>query len=109
MGLKIGLGIGCALLLFSCGQESEGTSSSSVEDESRSGQLIYERHCETCHGPDGKQGTAGAKDLSISKLDSTAIVNLLKNGKNGMPRQMQNIESDEELNNLLDHINALRK
>ncbi len=75
----------------------------------REGVLIYQRHCEMCHGPDGKMGAGGAKDLTVSTLDSAGIVNLLKHGKNGMPRQMQNLESEEELDNIIDHVKSLRK
>lgn len=77
--------------------------------ESRSGIKIYQRHCEKCHGPDGKLKKGGASDLSISKMDSTSIVKILKNGQNGMPRQMQHIKSDEELDNLIEHLKSLRK
>lgn len=97
-------------LLFSCG----GTQVERDFDppkgyEDRSGQLIYQVHCEMCHGPDGTLGQGGAKDLSTSKLDSAGIAILLKNGKNGMPRQMQNFESQGELENIIDHIKSLRK
>lgn len=97
-------------LLVSCGGKSpSGTSNSGEDYESRSGELIYQQQCERCHGPDGKMGTGGAKDLSKSKMDSLGIVNILERGKNGMPRQMHNIENEEELNNLIDHIKSLRK
>lgn len=98
------------LLLISCGGTQVEKDFDPPQDyESRSGLLIYQGHCEMCHGPDGALGQGGAKDLSQSKMDSAGIVNLLKHGKNGMPRQMQNFESQEEVENIIDLLKSLRK
>lgn len=99
----------CSVLL-ACNSSNETQEFDPPEGyKSRSGESIYQERCVQCHGRDGKQGVAGAKDLSVSKMDSTQIINLLKDGKNGMPRQMQHLNSDEEVSNLIDHIKSLRK
>jgi cytochrome c6 len=77
--------------------------------KARSGKLIYTKHCASCHGQDGKLGVGGAKDLTHSTMDSTGMVTILKNGKNGMPRQIQYFKSDEEVVNVLDYIKSMRK
>jgi len=98
------------ILLVSCGGGEEINEFDPPQGyESRSGIKIYQRHCEKCHGPDGKMQKGGASDLSISKMDSTSVVKILKNGQNGMPRQMQHIKSDQELDNLIEHLKSLRK
>lgn len=99
-----------AMLLFSCGDSgSDGKFNPPEGYKSRSGKKIYTQHCTSCHGPDGKLGSAGAKDLTKSKLDSARIVNILKNGKNGMPRQIQYFKSDEEVDNIVDYVKSMRK
>lgn len=76
---------------------------------SRSGEKIYKERCTSCHGEDGKLGDAGAKDLSVSKMDSMAIADIIKNGKNGMPRQGKYIYNDEEMSNTVQYVKSLRK
>lgn len=77
--------------------------------KARSGEKIYKERCTACHGGDGKLGGAGAKDLSVSKMDSAAIANIIKNGKNGMPRQGKYIYNDEEMSNTVQYVKSLRK
>ncbi len=97
------------LLLISC--EDSGTQEFNPPEgyKARSGKLIYSKHCTSCHGADGKLGSGGAKDLTVSRMDSTDVVNILKKGKNGMPRQIQYFKSDEEVENIIDYINSMRK
>lgn len=96
--------------LSSCGGGSKGGDFNPAEGyESRSGKEVYQNHCAQCHGPKGKMKAAGAKDLSKSKMDAKAIEDIIRNGKNGMPRQIQFLETEEELNNLIDHVKTLRK
>lgn len=77
--------------------------------KARSGEVIYHKHCNLCHGPRGDEGTGGASNLRTSTMDSTAIANLLENGRNGMPKQMHNFESKEEVGNVIDYIKTMRK
>jgi mono/diheme cytochrome c family protein len=49
-----------------------------------SGKQIFEEKCTLCHGGDGKLGLSGAKDLSITQLNHSSIVEIITNGKNAM-------------------------
>jgi cytochrome c6 len=99
-----------ALLLVACGETPEEHTFNPPEDyQSRSGQTIYQKHCVACHGEDGKLGSGGAKDLTVSKMDSIDIVSIIRNGKNGMSRQIQYFKSDEEIENTIDYLKSLRK
>lgn len=77
--------------------------------KSRSGAEIYKKKCTICHGADGKKGVGGAKDLTLSTMDSAAIVKILENGKNGMPKQIQHFKSDEEVENIVEYLKSMRK
>ncbi len=103
------LPIALLFFLFSCGDQGKHEFNPPEGYKARSGKLIYKKHCVSCHGDDGKLGAAGAKDLTASKMDSTGIVNILEKGKNGMPRQIQYFESDEEVTNIIDYLNSMRK
>lgn len=100
-----------ALVLVSCGgaTPSDGEFETPEGYQSRSGKEVYQQHCAMCHGADGSQGTGGAADLRASKMDSTAVVDLLKNGRNGMPKQMHQFKSEEEVSNVIDYVKSLRK
>ena len=50
-----------------------------------SGKALYEANCKLCHGDDGKLGAAGAKDLTATIMDVTAIKEIIVNGKGAMP------------------------
>ena len=77
--------------------------------KSRSGKKIYKEKCISCHGNDGKLGDSGAKDLSRSKMDSVSIVDIINDGKNGMPRLGKYIYNDEEMGNTVQYVKSLRK
>jgi cytochrome c6 len=66
-------------------------------------------HCAQCHGEDGKLGSSGAKDLSISKLSDQKIRQLITNGKGAMPPMKALLETDTNIQLVLSHIKALRK
>lgn len=91
------------------GCEEPNPSENNVDYVSRSGKLIYSKTCVSCHGPNGKLCSSGAKDLSKSKMDSTNIVKIITNGKNGMPRQGSKINTEEEMSNLVEFVKSLRK
>lgn len=98
-----------ALLVTACGDSAKSEFDTPEGYKSRSGKVIYQKHCVSCHGSDGKLGAAGARDLTSSKMDSLAIVDIIRNGKNAMPRQIQYIETEEELANTVNYIKSLRK
>jgi len=48
------------------------------------GQKLYKKYCMLCHGPDGKRGTNGAYDLTVSKLTFNQKIEIVKNGRGVM-------------------------
>jgi mono/diheme cytochrome c family protein/uncharacterized membrane protein SirB2 len=59
-------------------------------------QAIYTRLCETCHGPDGRKGTAGARDLSKSPLSQQQQKNVIANGR-GLMQPFKDKLTDQEM------------
>lgn len=96
-----------ALVLVSCEEPNPATDNPNYKD--REGKLIYNENCLQCHGKDGEMGGSGAKDLSISKLKSKGIADIVKNGKNGMPRLGDKIYTEGEMSNVVKYVKALRK
>lgn len=71
------------------------------------GAALYTAQCIVCHGADGKASFSGAKDLTLSTKSTDEIIELIKKGKNTMPK-MANIYSDEELKALAEYVKSLR-
>jgi len=59
---------------------------------STDGKTLYEANCKSCHGDDGKAGLAGAKDLSATALDISAMKEIILHGKGAMPAASVNDE-----------------
>ncbi|ALW84098.1 hypothetical protein AUC43_02675 [Hymenobacter sedentarius] len=49
------------------------------------GQLIFQKNCVRCHGPNGKKGLNGAHDLTKSNLNAFGRTYLVTNGMGKMP------------------------
>ena len=60
-----------------------------------SGKEIYEEKCTLCHGNDGKLGMSGAKDLSATQLEHTAIIDIITNGKNAMAAYKSSLSQEQ--------------
>ncbi|AMR28176.1 hypothetical protein A0257_14505 [Hymenobacter psoromatis] len=50
-----------------------------------SGQLIFQKNCVRCHGPNGRLGLNGAHDLTKSNLNAFGRTYLVTNGIGKMP------------------------
>jgi cytochrome c6 len=48
------------------------------------GMAVFRQNCVICHGADGKLGTNGAKDLTVSELPLEGRIQIITNGKNLM-------------------------
>lgn len=108
--IRLFIPIALLALIVSCKSNEERQPFDPPEGyKSRSGAVIYKKKCAICHGDDGKKGVGGAKDLTLSTMDSAAIVNILENGKNGMPQQIQHFKSDEEVENMVEYLKSMRK
>jgi mono/diheme cytochrome c family protein len=71
------------------------------------GKQIYMTVCTKCHGENGKQMLAGAKDLTITTLSKEDIIHQVKFGKNLMPGYKGQL-SDEEITAVVDYIATLK-
>jgi mono/diheme cytochrome c family protein len=86
-----------------------GTGPTEVSTDTQAlGKSIYTQYCVSCHGEDGKLGLSGAKDLSISQLDSTGINTMVNEGKNAMTG-FKTILSAEQVNAVSQYVKTLRK
>ena len=97
-----------ALVLPSCG---DSTNEQRMEDPATvvSGKELFVNHCAACHGMDGTLGLSGASDLSKSTLTQEAIMNILKDGRNGMPSLAPILKSDENMAAVTTYTLELRK
>lgn len=70
------------------------------------GLAVYQRNCQMCHGDNGDAGIAGSANLKITKLTTAQQVEILKKGKNSMPKF--NYLSDKELDAVLVYIGTFK-
>jgi mono/diheme cytochrome c family protein len=103
MGIKQVVVLSLVLVGCSSPEPAEGNASSV------SGEVFFNQRCAECHGLDGKASIAGATDLSASTLKDEDIKDIIENGKNGMPPFKIMLDSEEVLNNTIEHVKSLRK
>jgi mono/diheme cytochrome c family protein len=80
------------------------------------GEMIFQEHCASCHGPDGKAKTelgkkAGAADLTsdtIQRQGDSELAIAIKDGKGKMPAAGK-ILSDDEIHAVVIHIREFVK
>ncbi|MFZ9520386.1 MAG: c-type cytochrome [Silvanigrellaceae bacterium] len=83
------------------------------------GQRLYERFCAGCHGADGKAQTTMSRMMSSKPTNladgpwkgeqtTSAIIEIVKNGKGAMPAYGKEISNEAELSALADHVLSLR-
>lgn len=56
-----------------------------IDNSASDGKALYEANCKLCHGSDGKLGLTGAKDLTATGMDVSAIKEIILKGKGAMP------------------------
>ena len=71
------------------------------------GKQIYEAKCMLCHGPDGKLGLSGAKDLTQSQLTPEQKIEIIRKGKNAMAAYETQL-SEEEIKAVAEYVNGLK-
>jgi mono/diheme cytochrome c family protein len=87
-----------------------GTNETSLSSGNKEeiGKAIYKAYCVKCHGEDGKKGFMAAADLSLSGLDSTALIEIISNGRNGMKGYQKEL-SPEQINAVAAYVSSLQK
>ncbi|WP_338551311.1 c-type cytochrome [Paenibacillus sp. KS-LC4] len=89
-----------ALLLSACGNSGTAatTNDNRTEDssiQSSDPEMIYKKKCMSCHGTD-LQGRRGPSLQNIgSRLTEEEIIDMVANGKNGMPKFKKNISAED--------------
>ena len=84
----------------------KGVTADSAAVTATDGKSLYEAKCAMCHGNDGKLGMAGAKDISVTTLNSGEIAGVILNGKGSMNK----VEvSEEQANAIAAYVEASLK
>ncbi|WP_242920911.1 c-type cytochrome [Pontibacter liquoris] len=98
------------LLLAACGTARRGTPLyapvSTSEPAIAKGAIVFDTYCHKCH-PGGEAGLAPA--LNNKPAPGVAIRFQVRHGLGAMPAFKETVISDEQLDNLLAYIKALRK
>lgn len=108
MVLRISYFFSCLLLLVSCSSSGGNVKPGPTDTPEVVGENLFIMHCAVCHGDDGKLGASGAKDLSSSTLNDSAILKILKEGKNAMPPMNDLLVNDKNIQLVLAHTKKLR-
>ena len=66
----------------------------------------YEGQWVACHGPDGKGGNSGTKDLSASQLSREERLAMIRKGKNAM-MPYQGRLSEEQIQAVAEYVESL--
>ena len=92
-----------ALVLFACGAKEVKTENTSTEASKPvvDGAKIYK------HGPDGKLGANGSKNLTVSELDLNARIAMVSKGK-GVMMAFENILNLSEIKAVAEYTMTLK-
>ena len=85
MYLKLILSLAVAFIVIACAESGPKAD----------GSMVFKTHCQLCHGPDGKLGLNGAKDLSASPLTVDERVQVITKGRNTMLAYESMLSEDE--------------
>lgn len=91
------------LFLASCAENNPTT-----PDGKPDGKVLFEQNCSICHGDDGKLGSAGSKDLSISTFTMEERIQIITNGKNSMA-PFKGVMDENQIKAVAEYIESLRK
>lgn len=105
--MKTTVYIAIAIFFAACGGNNTDQPAQQKESSKTGISSLYESKCAICHGKDGNMGVGGAKKLSESTLDKTAITLQITKGKGAMPA-FENQLSAEEISGISDYVIGLR-
>lgn len=103
----------CGLLLAACG----GSDNTATADANRTqailsltadvsaGATSYTSRCASCHGSDGKSGSANRNVASVASQNASEAVSILQTGEDEMPSFSS--LSDQELANIVGYLRTL--
>jgi mono/diheme cytochrome c family protein len=102
------------LLLLSCGsgeaevkqrEQQEEQQEPMTVDEARD---LFIRHCESCHGIDGKKQLSGAADLSKTTKSDAEILHTIINGNDKGMMPYGDLLTDREETGLVGYVKTLQ-
>jgi len=108
MVLRISFFVVSFLLMTSCGSGGSKNDALPSETPEEKGENLFILNCASCHSEDGKLGSSGAKDLSVSKLNDKQIEQIIRKGKNAMPSQEAILETDGNIKLVIEHVKTLK-
>ena len=107
--LKAALFIGCLMLAFGCGSPRRGEPLTGVAmlpgDGTQQGRLVFQQHCHQCH-PGGEGGLGPA--LNNKPAPVWLMKTQVRVGLGAMPGFGEDQITDEELDDLMAYVMALR-
>jgi cytochrome c553 len=74
----------------------------------KNGEQIYKVACVTCHGPDGKLGLVGAKDLTMTALSHAEKVDIITKGKGNMTPFKGQL-TEQEIEAVTTYVDSMKK
>lgn len=86
---------------------SSGGQVSNETDMAAYGKEIYKTHCALCHGERGNAKIAQSADLTITKMNTTEISDLIYHGKKTMPRFAE-VLGEPEINAVSNYVLTLK-
>ena len=111
------LAVGCVLTSLYAGHSANATSSKNTPQKSVDASVLFDKHCDSCHGKDGQAKTFKAKlnharNLTDAKWQSEVtderLFNSISNGKGKMPAFGKKL-SEAQINGLVAYVRGLKK
>lgn len=89
-------------------KKQKSKSMETISGTNLNGQELFNASCISCHGADGKLGLMEASDLSISTMELTAKIEIIKNGKGAMT-PFAEILTEEQIKAVAEYSASLKK
>lgn len=94
--------------LVAC-NSSETVDLNAAPKPAESGQKLYKKYCQSCHGKTGDARRGNAADLTTSTMTDAQVRNVILNGNDkGMMGYKNLFETEAELDSLVQHVFTLR-
>jgi mono/diheme cytochrome c family protein len=116
-GALTALGLGCILAFLYAGHSANAASQKNASQKSVDSSVLFDKHCDSCHGKDGQAKTFKAKFNHARNLtDATwqaqvsdeRLFNSISNGKSKMPAFGKKV-SEAQINGLVAHVRTLKR
>lgn len=89
-------------------KKQKSKSMETISGSNLNGKELFNASCISCHGVDGKLGLMEASDLSISTMDLSSKIELIKNGKGAMT-PFSEILTEEQIKAVAEYSESLKK